>query len=289
MSGSLRCWELKDERLKAVLALIGRCGTLADVGCDHGWLSAAAVLSGAADKALASDISPVSAGKAERLAKRLGIADRMTAVCADGLAPAAGLEPPFSIAVCGMGGELIARILEEGRDTARKADIIVMQPMRGEAELREYLFRNGYGITDERVIRDGKLFYQIVAAVPNGENTIPEGFPKDWFRFGWAAAQNHPEERVPAVEVVEPLLNDVDGTAELVEAGYHLTAHAELLCRFGCRLGCEVHVRARGYSRCEILEERQLRKPEDVFARHLVLTREDLVEEPVLKVQVVRK
>ena len=200
MSGSLRCWELKDERLKAVLALIGRCKALADVGCDHGWLSAAAVLSGAADKALASDISPVSAGKAERLAKRLGIADRMTAVCADGLAPAAGLEPPFSIAICGMGGELIARILEEGRDTARKADIIVMQPMRGEAELREYLFRNGYGITDERVIRDGKRFYQIVAAVPNGENTIQEGFPKDWFRFGWAAAQNHPEELLPLLD-----------------------------------------------------------------------------------------
>ena len=197
MSGSLRCSELKDERLKAVLALIGKCKALVDVGCDHGFLSAAAVLSGAAGYALASDVSPVSAQKADRLAKRLGIADSMTAVCADGLSAAAHLEPPFSVAVCGMGGELIARILDEGADTASKAERIVMQPMRGEAELREYLFKNGFGIIDERVIREGKRFYQVIAAVPNGENAVPEGFPKDWFRFGWVMAEKHPEELLP--------------------------------------------------------------------------------------------
>ncbi len=186
-----------DERLKTVLALIGRCETLADVGCDHGFLSAAAVLTGAADYALASDISPVSARKAERLAKRLGISEKMTVICCDGLAAAAAEEPPYTIAVCGMGGELIARILEKDALAAARAERIVMQPMRGEAELREYLFKNGYGITDERIVKEGKRFYQVIAAVPNGENAVPEGFPKDWFRFGWVMAEKHPEELLP--------------------------------------------------------------------------------------------
>lgn len=197
MSGSLRCSELKDERLKAVLALIGRCETLADIGCDHGFLSAAAILSGAADRALASDISASSARKAARLAEKLGISDRMTVICADGLAAVTGEEPPYSIAICGMGGELIARILKEAEDTAKKADLIVMQPMRGEAELREYLVKSGFGIVDERVIRDGKRFYQVIAAVPNCENSVPDRFPKDWFRFGWVMAEKHPEELLP--------------------------------------------------------------------------------------------
>ncbi len=189
-----------DDRLKTVLALIGRCETLADVGCDHGFLSAAAVLTGAADHALASDISPVSARKAERLAKRLGISEKMTVICCDGLAAAAAEEPPYTIAVCGMGGELIARILEKNALAAARAERIVMQPMRGEAELREYLFKNGYGITDERVVKEGKRFYQVIAAVPNGDNTVPDWFPKDWFRFGWIAAEKHPGDLMPLLE-----------------------------------------------------------------------------------------
>lgn len=197
MSGSLRYAELKDERLKTVLSMIGRCETLADVGCDHGFLSAAAILSGAARYALASDISPVSAHKAGRLAKKLGLAGVMSVVCADGLAPIGSEEPPYSIAICGMGGELIARILDKGAHAAKTADLIVMQPMRGEAELREYLVKNGYRITDERVVREGKRFYQVIAAVPNGDGRVPEWFPKGWFRFGWVAAQKHPEELLP--------------------------------------------------------------------------------------------
>ena len=196
----MRCAQLKDERLKAVLSLIGNCDTLADIGCDHGCLSAAAILSGSARRALASDISPASARKAEKLAKRLGLAETMNVVCAVGLSAMASEEPPYSIAICGMGGELIARILENGAETAKKADLIVMQPMRGEAELRGYLCKNGFGIIDERIIRDGRRFYQIISAVPDGENAIPEWFPKDWFRFGWVSAQNRPEELKPLLE-----------------------------------------------------------------------------------------
>ena len=193
----MRNYELRDERLRAVLEMIGKAETLADVGCDHGYLSAAAILSGAAEYAIASDISPVSARKAEKLAKKLRIQDRMAVICCDGLAAAGAEEPPYSIAVCGMGGELIAGILEKGADCARRADIIVMQPMRGEAELRRYLFEHAFRITDERVVRDGRRFYQVIAAVPNEWDEIPEGFPKDQFRFGWVMAKKSDPELIP--------------------------------------------------------------------------------------------
>lgn len=193
----MRHFQLKDERLKAVLAMLGKCETLADVGCDHGYLSAAAILSGAAMYALASDVSSVSAKKAEKLAQRLGLSGLMSVVCGDGLAPIGAEEPPYSIAVCGMGGELIARILEEGSESAKEADLIVMQPMRGEAELRRYLFEHDYRISDERVVRDGRRFYQVIAAVPNERDSIPEGFPKDYFRFGWVMAKKPEPELLP--------------------------------------------------------------------------------------------
>ena len=65
-------------------------------------------------------------------------------------------------------------------------------------------------------------------------------------------------ERVPAVQLVKPLLNDVDGTAIFIESGHKLTAHAELLRCFRNRLGREVHVRTGRDTRGEILEEGKL-------------------------------
>lgn len=188
---------LKDERLRAVFDMLGEAHTLADIGCDHGHLSAALVTEGRVRRAVASDISPVSVEKARSLAERLGISDRMTAVEADGLELPFKLEKPYCVAMCGMGGELIAKLLEKSKSAALGASRIVMQPMRGEAELREYLYRNGYGITDERVILDDGRYYQIIAAVPNAGNHIPEGFPKDWFRFGWVMAERRGEELMP--------------------------------------------------------------------------------------------
>lgn len=186
-----------DERLRAVYELLGEVKTVADIGCDHGYLSAALILGGRAERAVASDISPVSAAKAGALASELGIEDRMTACEADGLELPVPLEKPYSIAICGMGGELIARIIERSRAAAEGAGRIVMQPMRGEAELREYLYENGFGIEDERVIFEAGRYYQVISAIPKGENRIPEGFPKGWFRFGWVMAERHGGELLP--------------------------------------------------------------------------------------------
>ena len=188
---------LKDERLSAVFGLIGSAGLIADVGCDHGYLSAELILSGRAERVIASDISPVSVNKAAALARAYGIVDRMSAVIADGLSPLKDEPGPYKIAVCGMGGKLIARLLEEGAGEASRAELIVMQPMRGEAELRRYLYENAYRITDERVVREGRRFYQVIAAVPNERDTIPEGFPEGWFRFGWVMAQKREPELIP--------------------------------------------------------------------------------------------
>lgn len=188
---------LRDERLAAVFGLLGEAKLVADVGCDHGYLSAALLSEGRAERVIASDVSAVSCEKAARLAGSLGLSDRMKVVKADGLDSLAGEEPPYRIAVCGMGGELIAEILERNRHAAESAELIVMQPMRGEAELREYLYRSGFGITDERVILDEGRYYQIIAARYGAESSIPDGFPKDFFRFGWVAAGKRPDELMP--------------------------------------------------------------------------------------------
>ncbi|MBO4384820.1 MAG: SAM-dependent methyltransferase [Clostridia bacterium] len=188
---------LKDERLKAVFDMLGEAKLVLDVGCDHGYLSAALINEGRAERVIASDISPASCEKAGLLARGLGISDRMKTVCADGLSPLEDEKAPYSIAISGMGGELIVKILKKGNAAAKRADIIVMQPMRGEAELREYLFREGFFTVSEKVVLDDGRYYQVIAARFGEKDTIPEGFPENWFRFGWVMAEKPDEKLLP--------------------------------------------------------------------------------------------
>lgn len=176
-------------RLEAAAQMLGRADTVWDVGCDHGFLSAALLQSGLAEKVIASDISPASVVKARVLAERLGLSERMSVRAADGLSG----EPPegdHKIAVCGMGGELIAQMLGAAPDAARAAALIVMQPMRGEEELRRFLAEEGYSILAERVVEDDGRFYQLIAAKYGGGCTIPDWFPKGYYRFGWVMCED---------------------------------------------------------------------------------------------------
>ena len=59
-----------------------------------------------------------------------------------------------------MGGELIAKIIEEGGDKAKLA--MVLQPMSHHEKLREFLWKNGYVIRKELYVLEGKRVYLIM-------------------------------------------------------------------------------------------------------------------------------
>lgn len=143
-----------------------------DVGCDHGKLCFAALADGKAKRVLALDISEASLAKAKALFAKSGLPAEF--VQADGLA---GLDcsdaDSYALAICGMGGELIASILERGEAAAKGAKCIVMQPMGGERELRAWLYANGYVVMDENAVADTGRFYQLIAARYCPEDVVP--------------------------------------------------------------------------------------------------------------------
>lgn len=157
----------------------------ADIGCDHGRLSVALLQQGRTGHVTASDISAPSLEKARLLAERCGLSCRMDTLVSDGishLAPGAA----DTIIITGMGGELIAHILGSAPETARSAQAIIMQPMRGVEELRRFLRENLFAITDERLVEDSGRIYQIISAAPGGSEAIPGWFPQDEFSLGYS-------------------------------------------------------------------------------------------------------
>ncbi|MEX1377618.1 MAG: class I SAM-dependent methyltransferase [Eubacteriales bacterium] len=141
--------------------------TIADIGCDHGKVSVELAKSGA--YVYAVDISEPSLQKARELAKTENTADRMEFYCADGLNDIKNVELD-AIIIAGMGWRMIGGILESNIQCVKKAKKLVLQPMDSTIELREYLCRNNYAITNEKlVIDEGRIYTVICCEYGNGK------------------------------------------------------------------------------------------------------------------------
>lgn len=145
-----------------------------DVGCDHAKLAIYLVQSGICESVLACDINsgPVEKARENVARRRLmekPLSDYITVMQNDGLT---GLEskPADRIFILGMGGELIADILEKSgfvKDKTRKT-AFVLQAMTSEYDLRKYLYSSGFNIVRETLVEDKGRIYSLLLCVYDG-------------------------------------------------------------------------------------------------------------------------
>jgi len=205
------------ERLACAMDMLRGAQTVADIGCDHGRLSCALVQQGLAERCIAVDISAPSLKKAERLAMRVGVADRVETRLGDGLEPI-GLGEADAIAVLGVGGTLMARMLEAAEEPLGGAEKCVLQPMRAVDDVRKWLFERNYPVLDDRVVLEGGRYYQVFSVGPpqSGWQALPDGWPDDCFFLGYGAFEN----RDPLLKpLVERMLGSVERRLKTQKAG----------------------------------------------------------------------
>lgn len=154
-------------RLAAVARHVPAGLTFADIGTDHAYLPAHLVAAGRVPRAVAGDILPGPLAAARATVDAAGLAARIDLRLGPGLSVLAPGEAAC-VAVCGMGGPLIARILEEG--PLEGVGRLVMQPMGGEAQLRRWLAAHGWGLVAEEVVEDGGRLYPVLVAEPGSMN-----------------------------------------------------------------------------------------------------------------------
>ena len=126
-----------DGRLAAAASFVRENAVVADIGTDHAHLPLWLLSAGKIRFAVASDINRAPLERAKKNAAAAGFSDRMDFVLCDGLS---GLEPEkrgiTDILVCGMGGELIARIVGESEYTRRPGVRLILCPMSQPDKLR---------------------------------------------------------------------------------------------------------------------------------------------------------
>lgn len=154
-------------RLEAVAGLVKSGDVLCDVGSDHAYLPLMLIKNGVIERAVACDVNAGPLERGRQHAAKQGVSS-IEFVLSDGLG---SVETPFDVAaICGMGGELIIRIIREGGEKGKKR--LILQPMTGIEKVRAFLWQSGFAITDEVFpVEDGKAYCVIGAefsgAVPD--------------------------------------------------------------------------------------------------------------------------
>jgi len=166
-------------RLSAVVGHVPFGAMAADVGCDHGLVSAHLLRSGRAERVIASDLRKKPLAKAAENFKKLGIAGRAELRLCDGL-DGISKEECDTVIVAGMGGDTIADLLARAPWTADGAHLLILQPMTAAERLRAFLSENGYAELDETVVLDGGRLYAVVVA--RGGGCEPRG--QEYLYFG---------------------------------------------------------------------------------------------------------
>ena len=165
-----------DERLSAAAelareALAGReAPVAADVGCDHGFLTAKLLETVPGLTMLASDVSAPSLEKARRLLGARGLSERANITVADGLS--AVDRPVDAVMILGMGAGTILKIVAEGRGKIGGAALIV-QANVDLPLLRGGLAELGFAIQKEVYCRAAGRHYVTMLARA-GETEMPD-------------------------------------------------------------------------------------------------------------------
>ena len=152
----------------AIANLVDNSKVLADVGCDHAYISINLLENSKAERIIASDLREGPLNIAKDNIKLEGFEERIeTRLCAGLCGYEAG--EVDTILISGMGGMLVKEILSESIDVVRRADTLILEPQSDLRVVRAYLKDIGFEIIDEDMLNEGGKYYQIIKAVKSKE------------------------------------------------------------------------------------------------------------------------
>lgn len=155
------------KRLQACADLVRDGASLADIGCDHGYVVVYLAEENKIKSAVASDINEMPLNSCRALVREHCLEDKIRCVLSDGLDMIKDGEAE-DILIAGMGGELIADILSRCAYVKKKH--LVLNPMTHPELARKWLFENGFEIENDIVVADSKHHYSVLDAYYTGKS-----------------------------------------------------------------------------------------------------------------------
>lgn len=153
-----------DNRLMMCADFVRKNAKVADIGTDHAYLPLWLCLNGKCPCAIAADINPEPLGRGIEAIKASNAENLVSARLSNGLENIQSDEAD-DIVIAGMGGELIAKIIDDCDFSRDSSKHFILQPMTKSEVLIKYLCDNGFEILrQDCCVAAGKCYTVILAS-----------------------------------------------------------------------------------------------------------------------------
>lgn len=165
--------ERLSNRLKAVASFVEKGAIVADIGSDHAYLPCFLIKAGKVQKAIAGEVAKGPYESAKYNVSREGLTNAVTVRLADGLFAIEESDQVDTVTIAGMGGSLIATILENGKVRLKNVKRIITQPNIHSSVIREWAVSNDWKVMDEKIMKEDGKIYEIIVLI-RGASTYDE-------------------------------------------------------------------------------------------------------------------
>ena len=150
------------KRLELVASFVPQGAILLDVGSDHAYLPIELVERDQIKSAIAGEVVEGPYQSAVKNVENHGLKEKIQVRLANGLAAFEEADQVSVITIAGMGGRLIATILQEGLEKLANVERLILQPNNREDDLRIWLQDNDFQIVAESILEEAGKFYEIL-------------------------------------------------------------------------------------------------------------------------------
>ncbi len=155
-------------RLAMVASLVRDGRPLADIGTDHAYLPVCLLQEGRIPHAAACDVREGPLKNAASTVAREGVGDRVELLLCSGFDDPALMQYKDFV-MAGMGGNLIADLMEAAPFLKTPDTHFVLQPQSHAEDVRAFLYHNGFSILRETAVEDTGRVYLAIEAMYTGE------------------------------------------------------------------------------------------------------------------------
>lgn len=148
------------KRMKKIAEMVS-AKRVADIGCDHGFVSIYLIKEKDVDHVFAMDINDGPLKRAYEHVNEYGLRNRIEVIKSDGAKAIKPGEADGAV-IAGMGGRLTERIILDSIEVFQKMDEMVLSPQSEIDHVRRFLIQNGFDILDEDMVLDESKFYVII-------------------------------------------------------------------------------------------------------------------------------
>lgn len=157
-----------DKRLQLCAEFVRRGAIPADIGTDHAYLPVWLCRSDICPSAIAADINPEPLSRGKQTVQSAGMSDKIELRLSDGLKEIKEDEAD-DIIIAGMGGETIAKIIDDCPYAKSKDKRFILQPMTRSEVLIEYLCENGFSIIGQDCCVSSNKCYTVMCVSFTGD------------------------------------------------------------------------------------------------------------------------